>query len=83
MIHNSKKTKKVLIDVHQERVAQDVKWGDQSQHPDVLWNTILTEEMGEAANAVLEHDLEGLREELIQIAAVAVAWAEALDVRSK
>ena len=39
---------------------------------------ILTEEVGEVARAALEHDTDGLRLELVQVAAVAVAWLEAL-----
>jgi len=49
---------------------------------------VLGEEVGEVANAVLEasYGADGagdrhLREELIQVAAVAVAWIEALDAR--
>lgn len=40
---------------------------------------VLTEEVGEVARAVLENksaDNEELREELVQVAAVAVAWLE-------
>ena len=39
---------------------------------------VLTEEVGEVARAALEHDTDGLRLELVQVAAVAVAWLEAL-----
>jgi len=47
---------------------------------------VLAEEFGEVANAVLETSYgadgdEHLREELIQVAAVAVAWVEAIDRR--
>jgi Lar family restriction alleviation protein len=41
--------------------------------------TVLVEEVGEVARARLEHDRPGLRHELVQVAAVAVAWIEALD----
>jgi len=37
-----------------------------------------SEECGEAARAVLDTDIDQLRTELIQVAAVAVAWLEAL-----
>jgi hypothetical protein len=49
---------------------------------------VLGEEVGEVANAVLEAgygsivDDEHLREELVQVAAVAVAWVEAIDART-
>ena len=39
---------------------------------------VLTEEIGEVARAVQERDKINLREELIQVAAVAVAWAVSL-----
>jgi hypothetical protein len=43
---------------------------------------VLGEEFGEVARAMLEDDGdEHLRAELIQVAAVAVAWAEAIDAR--
>lgn len=40
---------------------------------------VLTEEVGEVARAVLDqHSIDALRRELVEVAAVAVAWAEAL-----
>jgi hypothetical protein len=47
---------------------------------------VLGEEVGEVANAVLEAGFgaigdDELRAELIQVAAVAVAWVEAIDAR--
>lgn len=54
--------------------------------PDQECLTVLVEEVGEVARAVLEkarlaNDAHGkdLRKELIQVAAVAVAWIERLD----
>lgn len=49
---------------------------------------ILTEEVGEVARALCEAggatdvQSEGLRRELVQVAAVAVAWVEAIDRRA-
>lgn len=37
---------------------------------------VLAEEFGEVARALLERDADGLRAELVQVAAVAVAWLE-------
>lgn len=45
----------------------------------VTWRDILLEEVFEA---LAEDDLEKLRTELIQVAAVASQWAEAIDRRS-
>lgn len=78
----------IAIDIYKERERQDFKWGDQSENPSILWTTVLTEEVGEVAKAVLDFEYqhggteEDLRKELIQVAAVAVAWVEALDKRN-
>lgn len=61
--------------IDDEREAQLVKWGEQHHDPD-RWNTILTEETGEAAKEVNEGDHQKMVAELIQVAAVAVAWLE-------
>jgi hypothetical protein len=76
---------KFYREIDLERQKQDAKWGVQD-HEDVVWHTILAEEVGEAAQEVLQcqfGDLAkghgDLREELIHIAAVAVAWIESVD----
>ena len=46
---------------------------------DITKVAVLAEECGEVARAVLNDDIPGLREELVQVAAVAVAWLEALS----
>lgn len=70
----------VLKAVAHERSAQHLKWGQQD-HSDGDWCLILMEEVGEAAQDALKGHLQLLRQELIQVAAVAVAWIEALDRR--
>ena len=74
------------IDAERDRQAD--KWG--AIHPwgvgdcssdgvsAIVKAAVLSEECGEAARAVLEQDDEQLRRELVQVAAVAVAWLEAL-----
>ena len=63
-----------------ERQQQIVRWGNQ-HHDDYTWLAILIEEIGESAQAAL-HDIFGgwaagnLCHELIQAAAVIVAWLE-------
>lgn len=47
------------------------------------WSHILTEEHAEAIEQAALGDRAKLREELIQVAAVAVAWIEAIDRRTK
>lgn len=93
-----------LSSVVSERVAQEVKWGEQN-HADGTgvsaawaadayrercerafaegrgtWRDILLEEVFEA---LAEEDPAPLREELVQVAAVAIAWVEAIDRRTE
>ena len=74
----------VLTDVVAERERQDRLWGPQ-RHPWPVWAAILTEEVGEAAEAALhaywsgDRDLAHLREELIQVAAVAVHIVQRIE----
>lgn len=74
--------------VRAERERQQSKWsaihdwgqGDCSSHA-VETSTkvaVLTEEVGEVARAYLNRDLDNLRDELVQVAAVAVAMLESL-----
>ena len=67
-----------------ERKRQDAKWGEQN-HNDLKWLAILSEEMGKLAKEILEGGEQGLGRhgtgELVQVAAVAVAWLEALGRR--
>ena len=69
----------VLEEVMEERKRQDELWGEQN-HEDRIWLAILVEEVGEVANDINERSKE-LREELIQVAAVAVSWVESIDRR--
>jgi NTP pyrophosphatase (non-canonical NTP hydrolase) len=72
-------------DVLAERAAQRKKWGQQN-HDDCTWTAILAEEVGEAAQASLPREFGrkgNVRQELVQVAAVAVAWIECLDRRPK
>ena len=73
--------RRVFVEIEKERHRQDQKWGREN----VLWKsnphvkmTVLTEEIGEAAMALNDGELEHLREELVQCAAVCVAWLEAI-----
>ena len=70
---------RVLADVQAERRRQTDRWGVQ-HHADYRWLSILTEEVGEVAKAINdEEDIAALRAELVQVAAVAVAWVEDID----
>lgn len=72
-----------LMDVSAERRRQTAKWGVQS-HTWPEWLVILSEEVGEVGRAMCGvlwggDDLKQLREELVQVAAVAVQIIEAID----
>lgn len=49
------------------------------EFPEALRMAILTEEVGEVAKAIIEVDPANLREELVQVAAVAVRWIQFID----
>jgi NTP pyrophosphatase (non-canonical NTP hydrolase) len=61
-----------------ERLRQNEKWGEQNHGPH-LWITILMEEVGEFAKAVLERQMAHAFEEAIQVAAVAIAMSESFE----
>ena len=72
----------VLDLIRTERMRQEKLWGEQN-HPDLYWLGILMEEVGEVAKAVIEGWAweKDRDKELVQVAAVAVAWKEAIDRR--
>ena len=62
--------------IKEERLRQDNKWGVQN-HSDEKWTCIAAEEFGECAKEVLEQkNPDNFNNELIQLAAVIVAWLE-------
>lgn len=71
--------------ITEERQRQEDKWGEQN-HDAFIWLGILMEEVGEAAQEALTEKFGAagnghgnLREEVVQIAAVAAAWIECID----
>jgi hypothetical protein len=78
----------ILAAITDERERQHRKWDRDHDHghgdcssasvPDTVKVAVLAEETGEVARAFLDGDRVGLRRELVQVAAVAVAWLEAL-----
>ena len=76
-----------LSDVLEEKKAQEVRWGKQNHEPPI-WLMILGEEVGEANKAVLESSGNGAiqcngfikyRDEMVQVAAVALSAVESFD----
>ncbi len=69
--------------VRLERLRQDTKWGEQN-HGKLYWLGILMEETGELAKRIIEDSpVEGIREELVQVAAVGLAWLECIERKKK
>jgi NTP pyrophosphatase (non-canonical NTP hydrolase) len=80
----------VMNDVLRERARQDLKWGQQDHDP-FCYLAVLGEEVGEANQAALELRFQAqgpasteiyrdhYREELVQVAAVAIAMVECID----
>jgi len=72
-----------------ERARQQRLWNRQHAHgcgdcssldvPPMVKVAVLTEECGEVARAALECDQDALREELVQVAAVAYAILEGIE----
>jgi len=85
------KTDKIFQDIRRELIAQYKTWGEQNHNP-FKWHTILSEEVGEVAEAILEtaasldkgDDDRALawaneyEKELTHVAAVAVATLDSL-----
>ena len=71
-----------ISDIMDERANQDAKWGEQN-HDDLYWLGILVEEVGELSKNIIEKQTATVRvkkrEELVQVAAVALVWLECLD----
>ena len=68
-----------------ERLRQDKKWGTipTRDMTNDKWIRVIVEEIGEAAAEIAEEDIDNLVEELVQVAAVAVAHIEHIVHRSK
>lgn len=80
-------------EVHRERIRAHKKhdangWSmEKREWTDPVWLPVLTEEVGEVARVLCEGEdgmtaehRDHLREELIQVAAMAVAWIDAIDL---
>lgn len=85
MLATSSNQERILQEVQDERRRQDKLWGGVQQLPDYTYLAIATEELGEAAQAMLHDEFGGdhagtLRTELVQLAAVVVQWIERIDM---
>ena len=71
---------RLLRDIAAERTRQDTKFGAAAErgYSAAMWLSVLAEEVGEAAKEVNDAAVgSALLHELVQVAAVAVAFAEA------
>lgn len=64
------------LDMH--RVGNHSLYGNSVPVTNLMRYPILAEEVGEVARAMNDGDDANLKEELVQVAALAVAWLEAL-----
>lgn len=67
---------KIFSEITAERLRQIRRWGDQT-HEFPTWLTILIEEIGEAVKS--QNEGRKWRHELVESAAVLVAWLEDVD----
>ena len=72
-------TSAILDSLRAEMERQEEIHGSDSHQP-LYWHAILGEEMGEVARALVEYNLAACRQELIQVAASAIAFALTLDI---
>jgi hypothetical protein len=71
---------RIYIDVDGEMERQDQRFGPDRSLSALLWQCVLGEEHGEVCRAILERDPgPHLREELVQLAAVALQFVDAID----
>ncbi len=87
------KTVKTLSSILSEREAQQKQWGeDGEKHSDIFWSSVLAKQTGQAAALIVnfltaqnpiarENAKRAVRREVVQIAAVAMAWLECIDER--
>lgn len=77
-------------DVHRERIRAHAKHDGRGQSmerkgwDDPIWLPVVTEEVGEVARCLCDHDDKArLREELVQLAAMTTAWIDAIDQETR
>ena len=78
-------TEAILREIQTERMAQDSLWGGPAhddKHAPAEWLSIIVRHLGLAAGDCAEIDPERYRRQLVRVAAVAVAAAEAHDRRA-
>ena len=70
------KAESICRTVLAERAGQFHKWGDQT-HTHEAWIAILEEEVAEVkCKVACDYEIDEIFKEIIQVAAVAIAWAD-------
>lgn len=72
----------LIEEIKNERRRQDEKFGIENAYIPERWIVILTEEVGEVSTAIIDKDEQQYHDELVQVAAVALAALEN-QMRSK
>ena len=63
--------------LYDERQRQLEKWGeDPPDKPDEVWLQIICKEVMEIDDALKSGDMENLKEEIVQVATVCMAWMQ-------
>ena len=70
----------ILANIIRERERQDDLWGKATErdYTPEKWLAVLVEEVGEVAKSIQDGSVENLKEELTQVAAVAIAFLETI-----
>lgn len=68
---------KILEEIKAEREKQKTMWRGDDTHSETDWSAIITHELGQAC--FIEDECKTFREQMIKVAAVAVAAIEAAD----
>jgi NTP pyrophosphatase (non-canonical NTP hydrolase) len=68
-----------IAKIETERARQEKLWGSDDQKDPADWVVILAEELGEVSNEVQKLSYFKMRNELVQVAAVAIAAIEQLE----
>lgn len=77
-------TVKVLTDITLERVRQEDKWGGiehDDRHNPLDWHDMVSDYIGWARRMMCMGSPDKARNRLVQVAALIVAWIEAIDRR--
>ena len=69
----------IIQDILKERERQDAEHGKDRNLLPSEWLLILGEEFGEVCTGIANWDIDNIREEAVQVAAVAIAMIECID----